>query len=690
MASLSRRLFVTSSLVSVAVACSRAPGSAPAGAPHSGINLAGMDRSVRPGADFYMFANGTWQRTTEIPADRSSISSGYEAQQETERNMQELIDAILHGHPPAGSDEARIANFYNAFNNTAAIDAAGMTPVQADLARFATINTVGDLSRVLGEQIQVDVDPINSTNWFTENLFGLFVTQGMATPGEVLPWILQGGLGMPEREYYLSTAADMTAIRNQYRPYIEQILTLAHYSDPHGASQRIYDLEMRIAHAHDTRERSEDYAHDEDVWTRAQLEHNAPGINWAAFLTAAHLGNQQRFAAYHAQAIPKLSALVVSQPMQAWKDWLAFHQINSHASTLPSTIDNAHFAFYGTALSGTPQQRPRPKRALNAVSGYLGDAVGKAYVDRYFPAAARDKIRAMVANIKQAFAARLQTLTWMAPETRAEALRKVENIEVGVGYPDTWRNYSSLTITPDTAYANAVAAERFETNYQLAKIGHPMDRKEWWMTAQTVNAVNLPVQNALNFPAGILQKPYFDRTADDAANYGATGATIGHEVSHSFDNGGAAFDSTGALRNWWTPADLAAFTAQGAALARQYDAYEPLPGLHIKGALTLGENIADLAGLQASYNAYRASLSGREAPVIDGLTGDQRFFIAYAQSWKMKMREAALRQDIATDGHAPDQWRVYTVRNLDAWYAAFDVQPTDALYLAPAQRVRIW
>jgi endothelin-converting enzyme/putative endopeptidase len=335
-------------------------------------------------------------------------------------------------------------------------------------------------------------------------------------------------------------------------------------------------------------------------------------------------------------------------------------------------------------------QRPRAKRALNATSAFIGDAVGKAYVERYFPASARDKIRTMVANIKQAFAQRLQTLDWMAPATRAEALRKVESIEVGVGYPDAWRNYSTLTVTPDNAYANVVAAQKFEYAYQLSKIGHPLDRKEWWMTAQTVNAVNLPVQNALNFPAGILQPPYFNQDADDAANYGATGATIGHEISHSFDNNGAAFDSTGALRNWWTPADLAAFTRQGQALARQYDAYEPLPGLHIKGELTLGENIADLAGLQAAYNAYRASLNGREAPVIDGLTGDQRFFLAYAQSWKKKIREAALRQEIATDGHAPDQWRVYTVRNLDAWYEAFNVEPGDALYLAPEARVRVW
>jgi endothelin-converting enzyme/putative endopeptidase len=686
MTDLTRRLFVSSSLVAAVAACSRAPGASA----HSGIDLAAMDRSVRPGADFWAYANGTWLRNTEIPADRSSVGAGYEAFLETERNMQELIDTILRGRPQANSDEARIANFYNAFNNSAAIDAAGMAPVQGDLARFAAIQSRADLSRVLGEQTRADVDPLNNTNFQTENLFGIFVTQGLATPGEVLPYILQGGLGLPEREYYLSSEADMATIRGQYRAYVQRLLTLANYADAQAAAQRIFDLETRIARAHNTREQSDDWAHDAGVWTRAELERNAPGIDWTAFLNAARLGSQQRFAVYHAEAMPKLAALVASQPLQAWKDWLAFHQINSHANVLPSAIDNASFGFYGTTLSGTPQQRPRAKRAISAVSAFLGDAVGKAYAHRYFPSSARDKIRVMSDNIKAAFARRLEALEWMAPATRAEALRKVQSIEVGVGYPDSWRDYSTLTVSADNAYANSVAAEKFEYVYQLSKIGRPMDRKEWWMTPQTVNAVNLPVQNALNFPAAELQRPYFDPLADDAFNYGATGATIGHEVSHSFDNNGALFDSTGALRNWWTPSDLAAFQAQGQALARQYDAYEPLPGLHIKGALTLSENIADLAGLRAAYEAYHASLNGRAPPVIDGLTGDQRFFIAYAQSWKLKLREASLRQEIATDGHAPDQYRVLTVRNLDAWYQAFDVQPGDALYLAPEQRVRVW
>jgi endothelin-converting enzyme/putative endopeptidase len=538
--------------------------------------------------------------------------------------------------------------------------------------------------------MRADVDPLNATDFQTENLFGLFVTQGLATPGEVLPYILQGGLGLPEREYYLSNEPAMVEIRTAYRAYIERLLTLAGMSDAGARAQRIFDLETQIARGHATREQSEDFAGSGTVWSRAELAQRAPGIDWDAFLAAAQLGNQQRFAAYHDEAITRLSALVASAPLQAWKDWLAFHQINAHADVLPSQIDQAHFAFYGTTLSGTPQQRDRAKRALDALGVYLGDAVGHAYVERYFPASAREEVQGMVENIKQAFAQRIQGLAWMAEPTRAEALRKVETIVVGVGYPDSWRDYSRYEVSADNAYANAINGERVEYAHQLAKLGRPMDRNEWWMTPQTVNAVNLPVQNALNFPAAILQPPFFNPRADAAYNYGAIGAVIGHEISHSFDNNGAAFDSTGALRNWWTDADLANFRQQGEALARQYDTYEPLPGLHVNGTLTLGENIADLAGLQAAYDAYHASLGGREAPVIDGLTGDQRFFIAYAQTWASKMRDEAMRQRIATDGHAPGMYRALTVRNIDAWYQAFNVQASEAQYLAPEQRVRVW
>ena len=655
-----------------------------------GIDKAAMDTSIRPGDDFYAYANGHWQKATEIPADRSSTGAFYTAFLETEKRTRELVDGIVKSGGKPDSDEGRIAAFYKAYANSQAIDAAGMAPVAADLARIAAVSDKAGLSRLLGEQTRADVDPLNATDYATENLFGIFVTQGLATPGEVIPYMLQGGLGLPEREYYLSADDKMAAIRADYQAYIARLLTAAGQPDAEAKAKRIHELEIRIARAHASREQSEDFSKSADVWTRADFARKAPGIDWDAYFAAAGLDKAEKFGAYHAGAIRGLSALVASQPLDAWKDWLTFHQINSHADVLPSALDDAHFAFYGTLLSGTPQQRSRDKRALDALNRHLGDAVGRVYAKKYFPASAKAEVADMVDGIKAAFAKRVAAIDWMASETKAEALRKVETIVVGVGYPETWRDYRGYRISANNAYANAVAGEKAEYAHQIAKIGKPMDKSEWWMTPQTVNAVNLPVQNALNFPAAILQPPFFNAKADPAYNYGAIGAVIGHEISHSFDNNGAAFDSTGALRNWWTAADLEKFAEAGQALAEQYDAYRPFPDLAVNGKLTLGENIADVAGLQAAYDAWRASLNGKEAPVIDGFTGDQRFFIAYAQTWATKMRDAALRQRVATDSHAPGMYRALTVRNIDAWYKAFDVKEGDALYLPPDKRVRVW
>ncbi|MDQ3143719.1 MAG: M13 family metallopeptidase, partial [Pseudomonadota bacterium] len=579
---------------------------------------------------------------------------------------------------------------YRAYLDTAAIDRAGIAPVKADLDGIGAIADKRGLATAIGASLRADVDPLNATNYQTENLFGVFVTQGLTTPGEQIPYLLQGGLGMPEREYYLSADADMAGQRAAYRKLVETVMRTAGNPDPAAAAGRIIDLETKIARAHATRAESEDFTKGAMVWTRADLDRRAPGLDWGALLSAAQLGSAPKFQAYHASAIPRLAALVGSEPLAAWKDWLAFHTLNQQAAVLPKPIRDATFAFYGTSLAGTPQQRARDRLAIDATSNALQDAVGKAYVDKYFPASAKAAVETMNDNIKAAFAKKVEALDWMAPETKKEALEKVRSIEVSVGYPETWRDYGSVEVSPTDAYANGKALGLHEYRHQLAKIGKPMDRAEWWMPPQLVNAVNLPVQNALNFPAAILQRPFFDAAADAAFNYGAIGAVIGHEISHSFDNNGAAFDSTGLMRNWWTPADKAKFEQAGNALAAQYDKYEPFPGVNVNGKLTLGENISDVAGLAAAYDAYRASLGGKEAPVIDGFTGDQRFFIAYAQAWATKMRDATMRARIATGAHAPGNYRALTVRNLDPWYAAFNVQPGDKLYLAPEERVKVW
>lgn len=685
-------LFAAALFIVGLAACNRPSGDTTGNTPDAtiGVDVAAMDRSVRPGDDFYNYANGSWMQSTEIPADRSNTGAFFAAFERVEQRNTDLVGEIVQATHEPGSDGARIAAYYTAYVDTAAIDAAGMEPIQPELDRIEAIADEAELASELGASLRADVDPLNNTDYFTENLFGVFVTQGLATPGEVIPYLLQGGLGMPEREYYLSDDLKMADLRTAYRAYIEELLSIAGIEDAAARAERIFALETRIAEAHVDRATSEDFSKGTTVWSRQELEANAPGIDWVHFLEAAQLGEQPKFAAYHAAAITGLAALVSSEPLESWKDWLLFHRISSHAEVLPSAIDAARFAFYGTTLSGTPQQRERGKRALASLDACLGDAVGRAYVDRYFPASAKAEVEAMVDNIIEAFRKRVSAIEWMAPSTKQEALQKVATIEVSVGYPDTWRDYTSYEVDPANAYANLVEGRKFEYAHQLAKIGKPRDRGEWWMNAQLVNAVNLPVQNALNFPAGILQRPFFDPDAEPAYNYGAIGLVIGHEISHSFDNNGAAFDADGVYRNWWTAEDFEQFERAGDALAEQYDSYAPFDDLHVNGRLTLGENIADLAGLAAAYDAYHASLGGNEAPVIDGFTGDQRLFIGYGQIWATKMRDEALRQRVLTDGHAPGQYRALTVRNLDAWYRAFDVQPDDALYLAPEDRVRIW
>ena len=670
---------------------SSAPASPPGQGQGSGLGIdpSWMDKSVTPGDDFFSYASGTWVKNTPIPADRPSIGAFFIADQLREKNTRMLFDDILKSNPSSGTD-ALIANYYNAYANTDAIDRAGLEPAKADLDAVARIADKHQLSAAIGGTLRADTDPLNATNFHTENLFGIFVTQGLATPGEQLPYLMQGGIGLPERDYYLSSDSKMSEIRGKYRSYVQTILQDASYPDPAGAAARILDLETKIAKVHEAREVSEDTGKGAQVWTRTQLEQKAPGIDWTALLNAAGLGGAKKFDAYHFAAIPGLAALVGSEPLQNWKDWLAFHTLNEHANVLPKAFRDASFAFYGTVLQGTPQQRPRDALALNATSNALQDAVGKAYVDKYFPASSKAQIQKMVDNLKAAFSRRVKAIGWMAPSTKQEALKKVQNIVVGVGYPETWRDYSGLTISANNAYANQKNVGLFEYRHQIEKIGKPMDRHEWWMPPQLVNAVNLPVQNALNFPAAILVKPFFDPSADPAFNYGAIGATIGHEISHSFDTGGALFDASGSLRNWWTPADFKHFQQYADMLAKQFDAYEALPGLHVNGKLTINEDIADVAGLGAAYEAYKASLNGKPAPIINGMTGDQRFFLAFGQSWASKMRPEILRQLVLTNGHAPAQFRAQTVRNIDAWYPAFGVKPGQKLYLAPNQRVKIW
>jgi putative endopeptidase len=688
-----RRPTPTSLIAALTLATSAPPATLVAQQAHSsaaGLDLVGMDPSVKPGDNFFDYANGTWLKQTPIPPDRSSYGTFVTLIDLTDRRVADLIQETAKANAPAGSDLRKIGDYYASFIDTTAIDAAGLKPLQPTLDSIAAIRDRKDLARVLGSGLRADVDALNATNFYTENLFGLWVAQDLDDPTHYSPFLLQGGLGMPDRSYYVDSSASMATIRAKYHEHIAAMLRLANIPGADAKAAAIAQLETSIAKAHASREESGDVTKGNNHWTRADFGTKAPGLDWETYFAAAGLAKPATFVVWQPRAITGLSALVASEPLDTWKDYLTFHAINSHAALLPTAFGQQAFAFYGPVLSGAQKPRDRWKRGVSATSGALGSAIGKLYTERFFPAAEKKRAQAMVANLLAAFAKRIDQLDWMAPSTKKEAKAKLAVLKVGVGFPDTWPDYAGLEVVKGDAYGNAQRAQLFQLRRNLAKLYKPVDRSEWVMTPQTVNAVNLPAMNALNFPAAILQPPFFDPKRPLAMDYGSLGATIGHEVSHSFDNQGALFDATGRLHNWWAPEDFKHFEGSSKQLVAQYNGYQPFPDLAVNGQQTLGENIADLAGLTAAYDAYKLSLHGKPAHVVQGMSGDQQFFVSFAQSWRTKTREPAERNQILSDGHAPAQYRASTVRNVDAWYRAFDVKPGERLYLAPADRVRVW
>lgn len=674
----------------MAIGTAASPESTSLKSPSQGVDLSGMDRAVAPGDDFFSYANGTWLKTTEIPPDRSAYGISSMLDELTTERTAALIKETEGSRSAAGSEARKIGDYYASFMDEGAIESRGLAPVKPALDRIAGAADKEALARVLGGTLRADVDIFNATNLYTSNILGLWIAQDLDDPSRYAPFLVQGGLGMPDREYYLDPSPRMAEIRTKYQAHLAAVLKLAGEDEPEAKAARIFELERRIAESHGSRTDSQDVVKGNNHWTRKDFETRAPGLNWTAYFAAAGLEGQPVFVVWQPGAVTGIAALAASEPLETWKEYLRLRAIEHSAAILPKAFADESFAFYGRVLTGQPVQRDRWKRAVSATNAALGEAVGKIYVRRYFPPAEKARAQEMVRNLVEAFRRRIDKLDWMKPETRAMAKAKLAALKVGVGYPDRWRDYSGLEVVRGDAFGNAQRSELFELKRNLAKLGKPIDRTEWVMTPQTVNAVNLPVMNALNFPAAILQPPRFDSKRTAAANYGATGATIGHEICHSFDDQGAMFDASGKLSNWWTAEDLAHFQGAAERLVRQYDGYRPFPDLAVNGKLTLSENIADVAGLAAAYDGYRLSLHGKEAPVVDGLSGDQQFFVAFAQSWRTKMREPALRQRIVTDSHSPGQYRADTVRNLDAWYEPFAVKPGQALYLAPSDRVRVW
>jgi putative endopeptidase len=655
-----------------------------------GIETAGMDRSVAPGTNFFAYANGTWLRTNEIPSDLSYFGSWAVLEELAKRRVARLIQQLSEVKQE-GSEAGMIGDYYASFMQEDQIEALGLQSLQPILKAVGEISDRRALANFLGGTLRADVDVLNNTNVYTDNLFGLWVAQDLDHPDRYVPFLLQGGLGMPDRSYYLDPSGRMADIRAKYTTHVGTMLKLIGFSDTAARAARIVDLENRIATVHWSREATEDVHKGDNHWLRRQFGTKAPGLDWNAFFAAAQFPkNQQEFVVWQPSAVAGISALVASQPVATWKDYLALHAVEHRAAFLPKPVVEAHFAFHGATLDGTPELPARWKRAIDATNDALGEAVGKLYAERYFSAAAKTRVEEMVEQLRAAFSRRIDSLEWMAPQTKASAKAKLATLKVGVGYPEHWRDYAGLDVVRGDAFGNAERAAQFEYHYQLAKLGRAVDRAEWITTPQTVNAFNLPAMNAINFPAATLQPPFFNPEADSSYNYGAIGTIIGHEISHSFDDQGSTFDATGRLRNWWAPEDLAHFRAAATRLVQQYNAYHPFPDLAVNGQQTLSENIADLAGLLAARDAYQQGIRARPDDIAHGFTGEQRFFLSYAQNWRGKYREALLRRVLLTNGHAPGEYRTSTVRNVDGWYEAFDIQAGQPLYLAPGDRVRVW
>ena len=644
-----------------------------------GYDKSAMDAAVKPGDDFFNYVNGAWAKRANIAPDRTYVGIDSVLNDRIERDVRAIVEDMARDPAKAGSAGAKVGDYYASFKDQAAIDKAGTAPLRPHLARVAAVR-----------------DRTGLLDLFTDQSFtspvGIYISADPEDPTRYATYATQSGLGLPNRDYYLLPGAKYDGFRAAYRAYVIRMQSLAGIGDAAARADRIIALEKAIATAHWTPERSRDVKQTNNAMTRAQLAALAPQLDWSRSLSNMGLGGQRKVIVRQPSAIAAVGRLLATFPLSTWKDYLAFHFIRNHASILPRAFDDAHFAFYSKTLRDVQVQRERWKRGIDAVDSALGEAVGQIYVARHYPPASDRQMGELVSNIRGALGDLIERSSWMDAATQKEALAKLASFDPRLGHPAKYIDYSALRVTRGQPLANAVAASAFQWKLELSRLPRPIDRTLWYMTPQTNNAYYDASTNQITFPAAILQPPYFDPNADPASNYGSIGATIGHEIGHGFDDQGRQYDSTGKLRDWWTPAAARAYESRTGILVKQYNTYEPVPGTRIKGQLTLGENIGDLGGLEMAYAAYRRHVARHgEPPVIDELTGDQRFFIAYGYSWQTKTREGALRQQLLTGPHSPARYRVNgAVRNMDAWYKAFDVQPGDKLYLSQEQRVRIW
>ncbi|MBB6425457.1 M13 family metallopeptidase [Sphingopyxis sp. JAI128] len=637
-----------------------------------GFDQAGMDKSVQPGDDFYAYANGTWAKNTQIPADKSNYGMFTALNDLSQTRTREILDAAK------GDPDSMIGRAYASYLDSATVEAKGLAPIQPWLNKIRSVEKPG-LAALLAEADRSGVS----------HFFGGYVGQDDKNPDAYIYIIFQGGIGMPDRDFYLKDNERNTALQAAYLKHLENVLTLAGETGAAARAKAIYDFEKQVAMVHWDKNDSSDATKAYNKMTVAELAKTAPGFDWLTFIRG--IGVQEdSLIVSQPSAFTGEAKLLAEAPIAVVRDMLIVRSLDSFSGVLPDAVAQETFSFYSTALSGTPQMEERWKRAVDFTTGNLGDAVGKDYVAKYFPPETKAAMDTLVKNVLDAMGRRIDGLTWMQPQTKVKAREKLANFTTKIGYPDQWKDYSKLEIRADDLFGNALRSNQFAHDDNIGHLGGPIRRWEWFMTPMTINAYANFGMNEIVFPAAILQPPFFDPHADPAVNYGGIGAVIGHEVSHHFDDQGAKYDETGKLADWWTAEDVEAFEAAGEALIAQYNAYEVLPGEHLDGKFTLGENIGDLAGLTVAYDAYKASLGGKEAPVIDGLTGDQRFFLGWAQVWRRNYREQNLSQRITTDPHSPSIQRTWVSRNLDPWYKAYQIKEGQKLYLAPKDRVRIW
>ena len=645
-----------------------------------------MDRSIKPGDDFYRYANGGWLKATTLPAGRSSYDTRAILREKTNQRVRDLIQEAAASHPVSGSIAQKVGDYYTSLMDQDGIDAKRMTPLDKEMSEISRIKDKTSLSAFLGSSLNTEVDALTANS---DHVFGLWVAQGFHESKNNYPHLLQGGLGMPDRDSYLEQSPKSAELRAQYQAHIAAILRLAGVSDADTRAAGILSLETQIARSHAPDTDAADAFKQNNPWKRADFPVKAPGMDWDAYLKGAGLSGQSDFIVWQPTAVTGTSALVGSERVDVWKDYLRFHLIEHYATVLPRAAAAEDLAFYGKIL-GVQQAQERDKAAIAATNAALGQAVGQLYTQRYFPPEAKAKVQAMVHDLITAYRARIPNIPWMSPETKQKALAKLAAFTIGVGYPDKWIDYSTLNVTRGDALGNMRRAEAFNRERSLAQLKQPADPAEWRIDAQTIGAIIMFSPNSEFFAAGLFQPPFFDPHGDNASNYGSAGAGIAHEITHSFDELGNIYDDQGRLARWWTEKDTAEYRVRTAKLIEQFSGYCPLPGLCVKGKQVMGENSADLAGLLVAHDAYVLSLKGKTDTVINGLSGDQRFFLAFAQRWRNILNEAALSRQITSDIHAPGEYRSDTVRNLDAWYEAYDIAPADKLYLKPEDRVRIW